>query len=125
MSGIVSVLLAARRRDRRRGDDAGRDDVGGRLMRHFLLPGPVARLASSVAKATAAPVLVPPAGGAQRRLPRLHATRPSAVAIAAIAVAAEEEDAAAVDPRADDQPKRVQASPRSGGQAGHSRGDMR
>lgn len=123
--GIVSVLLAARRRDRRHGDDAGRDDAWGSLMRHFLLPGPIARLPDGVVQATAATVLVPPPGRVQRRLPRLHATGPPAVAIPAIAVAAEEEDAAALGPRADDQPKRVQAPPRSGGWAGHVRGDMR
>lgn len=120
--GIGSVLLAARRR---RGDDAERDDARGSLMRHFLRPGPVARLARGVMQSTATPVLVASAGGAQGRLPRLHATGPTAVAITAIAVAAEEEDAAAINPRADDQAKRVQAPPRSGGWAGHARGDMR
>jgi hypothetical protein len=123
--GIVSILLAARRLNRRRRDDAGRDDAWGSLMRHFLPPSPVARLARGVTQPTAALVLVPSPGRAQRRLSRLHATGTPAIAITAIAVAAEEEDAAALGARADDQPKRVQAPPRSGGQAGHSRGVMR
>jgi len=123
--GIVSVLLAARVVDGRRGDDAGGAGVVGSLMRHFLPPGPVARLARGVVQTPTAAVLVASAGGAERRPPRLLRARRRAVAIAAIAVTAEEEDAAAVDTRADDKPKRVQAPPRSGGRAGHSRGDMR
>jgi hypothetical protein len=123
--GIVSVLLAARRGDRRREDDAGRDGALGSLMRHFLSPGAVARLARGVVPATAATMLVPSPGGAQRRLPRLPAARSAAIAIATIAVATQEKDAPAVRARADDQAKRVQAPPRSGGRAGHSRGDMR
>ena len=119
---IGTVLLAAWRR---RGDDAGCPEARGSLMRHFLLASPIARLAGRVVPPATTPVLIPSPRGAQRGVPRLPATRLATIAIAAIAVATEKEDAAAVDPRADDQAKRVQAPPRSGGQAGHARGDMR
>ena len=123
--GIVSVLLAAYGVGGRRGDDAGGAGVVGSLMRHFLPPGPVARLACGVVQTPATAALVASAGGVERRPPRLLRTWRRAVAIAAIAVTAEEEDTAAVDARADHKPKGVQAPPRSGGRAGHSRGDMR
>src|SRR5207244_1681953 len=97
--GIVSVLLAARVVDGRRGDDAGGAGVVGSLMRHFLPPGPVARLARGVVQTPTAAVLVASAGGAERRPPRLLRARRRAVAIAAIAVTAEEGDAGGVDTR--------------------------
>lgn len=94
-------------------------------MRHFLLARSIACLARGVVQAAPTAVLIASAGGAQRRPPCLLRTRRCAIPIAAIAVPAEEEDAAAVDARANDKPKRVQAPPRSGGRAGHARGDMR
>jgi len=123
--GIGIRLLAARVSGGRRRDDAGRDSPEGSLMRHFLPAGAVVRLASGVMKPSAAAVLVASTRRPQRRLSRLLATRLAAVAVATVAPATEEKDAAAVDTRADDKAKRIQAPPRSGGRAGHARGDMR
>jgi len=94
-------------------------------MRHFLPAGAIAGLAGRVVQPPASTVLVALSGGPQRGLTRPLRTPRGAVAIPVIAVAAEEKDAPAVDARADDKAKRVQAPPRSGGRAGHARGDMR
>jgi len=72
------------------------------VMRHFLPAGAVVRLASGVMKPSAAAVLVASTRRPQRRLARLLATRLAAVAVATVAPATEEKDAAAVDTRADD-----------------------
>lgn len=94
-------------------------------MRHFLVAGAIARLARGVVEPAATTVLISLPGRVQRGASRAPRTGVGAVPVAAIAVTAQEKDAAAVKPRADDKPKRVQAPPRSGGRAGHARGDMR
>jgi hypothetical protein len=71
-------------------------------MRHFLPARAVPGLPGRVSEAATPALLVALAGGAPRRPPRLLATRAATVAIAAIAVATEEKDAAAVGARADD-----------------------
>ena len=121
----IEDLLAARRVEERRRHDAGRADRRGSLMRHFLVAGAIARLARGVVEPAATTVLISLPGRVQRGASRAPRTGVGAVPVAAIAVTAQEKDAAAVKPRADDKPKRVQAPPRSGGRAGHARGDMR
>ncbi|MDR2155110.1 MAG: hypothetical protein LBE78_08815 [Burkholderiaceae bacterium] len=64
-------------------------------MRHFLLFGPVSALALRVGHAPARAGLVTPAGGAQRQAPRLIGARARAVALAPVAVAANEHGRAA------------------------------
>jgi hypothetical protein len=85
------------------------------LMRHFLLAGAIARLAGRVVPPAPAALLIPSAGVAHRRPPRLGATRRTAIPIAAIAVTTQIKDAPAVGACADDKPKGIQAPPRSGG----------
>ena len=123
--GIVDLLLAARGVDERRGDDAGCAGRLGSLMRHFLSAGAITRLARGVMQPATTRGLVLPPGGLQGGLPCPAGARLGAIPIPAVAVAAEEEHATAVDARADDKPKRVQAPPRSGGRAGHSHRNMR
>jgi hypothetical protein len=123
--GIGDLLLAARRVEERRQHDAGGAGRRGSLMRHFLSAGAIARLARGVVEPAPAAVLIPLAGRAQGRVPGALRTGVGAVAVATIAVATQEEHAPAVAARADHKAKRVQAPPRSGGRAGHARGDMR
>ena len=123
--GIRGLLLAARRGEERRRHDAGRAARRGSLMRHILAAGAIVGLPGGVVEAAAPAVLIPPPGGAQRGPARALRAAGGAVAVTAVAMAAEEEDAPAVGPGADDEPKRVQTPPRSDGRAGHVRGDMR
>jgi hypothetical protein len=95
-------------------------------MRHFLRhPSSLPGLAGRMAKATGPRVLIALPGRPQRRGPRRVRARARAVPVAAVAVPAEKEQAAALAPAADDEAKRVQAPPPSGGWAGHARGDVR
>lgn len=64
-------------------------------MRHFLLPSPVTALSVGVGVATARAGLVAPVGGTNRTAARLLGTLRSAVAMAAITVAADEYGSAA------------------------------
>lgn len=64
-------------------------------MRHFLLPGPVTALPVGVGVATARAGLIAAAGGTNRTAARLLGTLRSAVALAAITVAADEYGGAA------------------------------
>jgi hypothetical protein len=98
------------------------------VMRHILPVGPadtVACLASGMMHSASPRLLIAAAGGAERGLPGPLCTDPHAVALSAITVPAQKEQLAAVWSCADDEPERIQVSPRSGGVAGQSRGDMR
>ena len=73
--GIVGVLLRHRRVTSGGGrrDDAAGHGGGGSLMRHFLAGGPTAAIAGlpgGVIPASASALLVAPAGGPQRGVPR-------------------------------------------------------
>ena len=128
--GIIRVLLRHRPRDRPdagRRDNAARQGGVGSLMRHFLAgrpPAAIAGLPGGVVSAPAAALLVAPARGPQRGVPRLAGTGPRTVAIAPLTPAAQEEDLTAVCTVADDEPERVHAphGPDVGG--GQSRPDM-
>ena len=122
--GLLGVARA-RGRWRRRRQDAGGVARRGSLMRHFLAAGPIAALPSGVLQAAAPAVLIAAPGGAPRRAPRLLGTAPGAVAIAAITVAAEEEDLAALGASADHEPERIHASLRTGRRGGQSRPSVR
>jgi hypothetical protein len=61
--GIGSLLVATRLGGERRRDDARADRVGGSLMRHFLPPRSIPRLARRMVQAPAAVGLVAAAGG--------------------------------------------------------------
>src|SRR5256712_3412619 len=94
-------------------------------MRHFLAPGAVARLAGGVMEAPAAAVLIAVAGRLPGGVPGAVRARPRAIAIAAIAAPAEEEDLPTVRAGADHKPERVHAPPRRGHRGGQSRAAMR
>ncbi len=83
-------------------------------MRHFRAAGAVPRLASGMVKPAGAAVLIAPAGLLQRDPPRVARASPRAVALAAVAAPAQEEELLAVGSDADDQPQRVHTLPRSG-----------
>jgi hypothetical protein len=127
---IITILLRHRPRD---GPDAGRRDNaahpggGGSLMRHFLARAPTAAIAGlpgGVVAAAASALLIAPARGPQRGVPRLTGTGPRAVAIAPVTPAAQEEDLTAVCAVADDEPERVHAPHGPGAGGGQSRPDM-
>jgi hypothetical protein len=92
---------------------------------HILVPTPIPGLASGVVEAAAPAALIAPAGGVKSGAAGPVGTIPRAVAIAAIAAAAEKEDVTAVHSSADHEPKRVHAPPRAGRGGGQSRPDMR
>ncbi len=126
--GIEGGLLGPRRRDGRgggRGDDAAIERGLGSLMRHILAPGPIAGLAGRVVESPPPGLLVPPGRRVERGVPRMLRTGAGAVAIAAIAPAAEEEDPTAVCAPADDESERVHAPPRARRGGGQSQPDMR
>jgi hypothetical protein len=77
-------------------------------MRHFLARVPTATitgLPEGVVSAPASALLIAPARGPLRGVPRLAGTGPRAVAIAPITPAAQEEHLTAVCAVADDEPK--------------------
>lgn len=82
-------------------------------MRHILVPPSIPGLARGVAEPAAPAVLIAPAGGVEGGAPGPVGTAPRTVAIAAIAVAAEKEDLAAVGASADHEPERVHRSSRT------------
>ena len=83
-------------------------------MRHFLAVGPVAGLAGRVPKPAGAALLIPTPGPPQCDPARVARARPRAVALPAVAAAAQEEELLAIRPNTDDQPQRIHALPRSG-----------
>ena len=89
----------------------------GSLMRHYLAlsaPRAVSRLTGSMAKPAGPALLIAPAGPLQRDPPRVARAGVRAVALSAVAEAAQEEELPAVRSNADDQPQRVHMLPRSG-----------
>jgi hypothetical protein len=82
-------------------------------MRHILVPTPIPGLASGVAETAAPAALIAPAGGVEGGAAGPVGTAPRAVAIAAIAAAAEEEDLTAVATGADHESERVHRSSRT------------
>ena len=82
--------------------------------RHFLAVGPVAGLAGRVPKPAGAALLIPTPGPPQCDPARVARARPRAVALPAVAAAAQEEELLAIRPHTDDQPQRIHALPRSG-----------
>ena len=82
--------------------------------RHFLAVGPVAGLAGRVPKPAGAALLIPTPGPPQRDPARVARARPRAVALPAVAAAAQEEELLAIRPNTDDQSQRIHALPRSG-----------
>lgn len=82
-------------------------------MRHIFVPTPIPGLASGVVKPAAPAPLIAPAGGVEGGAAGPVGTAPRAVAIAAVAAAAEKEDLAAVDAGADHEPERVHRSLRA------------
>jgi hypothetical protein len=82
-------------------------------MRHILVPGPVSGLPRGVVEAAGPAVLIAAAGGSERGLPGVAGTGAGAVAIAAIAVPAEEEDLATGRAPADDESEGIHASSRA------------
>src|SRR6266545_2693300 len=121
----IGSLLAGALSRRRRSDDAGARGAVGSRMRHFLAPGAVARLAGGVMEAPAAAVLIAAAGRLPGGVPGAVRARPRAIASAAIAAPAEEEDLPTVRAGADHKPERVHAPPRPGHRGGQSRAAMR
>ena len=111
-TGLLAVARA-QRRWRRCGDDAARQTLGGSLMRHILVPAPIPGLPRSVVQATAPASLIAPAGGVEGGAAGPVGTASRAVAIAAIAAAAEEEDLAAVGAGTGHEPERVHRSSRT------------
>ncbi len=93
-------------------------------MRHVFAPRPIPGLAGGVVEAAAPAVLIALAGGVDGGAPRPLGTAPRAVAIAAIAPAAEEKDLAAVGAGADHEPERVHRPSRTLREGMDTRGEM-
>jgi hypothetical protein len=74
-------------------------------MRHFLVAGPVARLAGGMAQPAGPALLIALARPAQRDPPRVAGAGVRAVPLAAIAPSAQEEQLVALQPAAEDQPQ--------------------
>src|SRR5256712_6832011 len=121
----IGSLLAGALSRRRRSDDAGARGAVGSRMRHFLAPGAVGRLAGGVMEAPAGAVLIAVAGRLPGGVRGAVRAGPRAIAIAAIAAPAEEEDLPTVRAGADHKPERVHAPPRPGHRGGQSRAAMR